>query len=119
MLISIRHNLLLFTFYYEIPCSLPKCEYANGKISPDFTHFLLECLGPDVPYTVLVSLSSGEIVETLEDNKGLPMSLPNNFNLQIYPSDLPVGFWIEIFIDQIYRYFSWLTTLTILSLLYI
>ena len=69
-----------------------ECEYARGKISPNFTHFLLECLGPDVPYTVLVSLSSGEIVETLEDNKGLPMSLPNNFNHQIYPSALPVLF---------------------------
>ena len=69
MLISIRDNLLLFTFHCEIPCSLPKCEYAHGKISPSFTHFLLECLGPEVPYTVLVSLSSEEIVETLEDNK--------------------------------------------------
>ena len=46
-----------------------ECEYARGKISPNFTHFLLECLGPEVPYTVLVSLSSEEIVETLEDNK--------------------------------------------------
>ena len=61
ILISIRHNLLLFTFHYEIPCSLPKCEYARGKVSPSFTHFLLECLGPEVPYTVLVSLTSGKI----------------------------------------------------------
>ena len=54
--------------------SLPKCKYARGKISPNFTHFLLECLGPDVPYTALVSLTSEEIVNTLEDNKGPSMS---------------------------------------------
>ena len=72
---------------------LPECEYAHGKISPNFTHFLLECLGPDVPYTVLVSLPSLDIVDTLEDNKGLPMSLQSNFNHQIYPSDLPVAFF--------------------------
>ena len=53
---------------------LPKCEYARSKISPNFTHFLLECLGPEVPYTVLVSTTSGEIVDTLEDNKGPSMS---------------------------------------------
>ena len=66
---------------------LPKCEYARSKISPNFTHFLLECLGPEVPYTVLVSLTSKKIVETLEDNKGPSMSLPNNFNQLIYLSD--------------------------------
>ena len=70
--------------------NLPKCEYAHGKISPNFTHFLLECLGPEVPYTVLVSLPSLEIVDTLEDNKGLLMSLPNNFSHLIYPSDLKI-----------------------------
>ena len=91
MLISKRHK-LLFTFHYEIPCSLPKCEYAQGKVSPNFTHFLLECLGPKVPYTVLVSLTSKKIVETLEDNKGPSMSLPNNFNHLMYLSDLAVLF---------------------------
>jgi dipeptidyl-peptidase-4 len=47
---------------------LAKCEFARGKISPNFTHLLLECLGPKVPYTVLVSLAS-EKVHILEDNK--------------------------------------------------
>lgn len=53
----------------EFDTGLPKCEYARGKVSPSFTHFLLECLGPEVPYTVLVSLTSGKIVNTLEDNE--------------------------------------------------
>ena len=58
--------------------SLPICEYANAKISPDFTHFLLDCLGPSIPYTILVSLKSGrDEIHILEKNEEIKNKLEN------------------------------------------
>ena len=48
--------------------NLEKCEFSRAKISPNFKHFLMECLGPDIPYTILVSLTSEQVVHVLEEN---------------------------------------------------
>ena len=49
--------------------NVTKCEFVSAKISPDFTHFFMDCLGPDVPYSILVPIDSKKKIEILEKNK--------------------------------------------------
>ena len=54
---------------------LSKCEFAKAKISPDFTHFFMDCLGPEIPYSILVPLDSEDDVKILEENEKIQEKL--------------------------------------------
>ena len=54
---------------------LSKCEFAKAKISPNFTHFFMDCLGPEIPYSILVPIDSENNVTILEENEEIRKKL--------------------------------------------
>lgn len=51
------------------------CQYARAKMSKDFTYYVLDCLGPDVPHSSVYSLPDNELVKVLDDNQDLQDSI--------------------------------------------
>ncbi|KPM06662.1 dipeptidyl peptidase-like protein 1 [Sarcoptes scabiei] len=55
-----------------ISCKInSSCLYNNAIFSPDEKHFVLECLGPDVPIHYLVNTETEKVVEILDDGEKL------------------------------------------------
>ena len=52
----------------QMPSSAAPCSYNSVDMSPDLTYYIQDCLGPDVPESVLRFTENGTIVEILEQN---------------------------------------------------
>ena len=44
------------------------CQYARASMSKDFSYYVLDCLGPTVPYSLLFSLPNNQLVKILDTN---------------------------------------------------
>jgi len=51
------------------------CQYARAKMSKDFSHYALDCMGPTVPYSLVFSLPKNEMVKVLDLNHDLQESI--------------------------------------------
>ena len=67
---------------------LPACLYARVVLSPDGRSYLLHCLGPEVPYTAVFSLTSGQLETVVETNQHIRDSLAEK--------DLPFSQTLEV-----------------------
>ena len=47
------------------------CQYARASLSPDFSYYVLDCMGPSVPYSLLFSLPKNNFVKILDLNEEL------------------------------------------------
>ena len=54
---------------------LPACLYASVVLSPDYRSYILNCLGPNIPYTAVFSLPSNQVVTVLETNQHIRQKL--------------------------------------------
>ncbi|CAL4066477.1 unnamed protein product, partial [Meganyctiphanes norvegica] len=43
------------------------CLYSKAQLSPDYTYFILECLGPEAPRIYLFSTWNNQLIYTLDD----------------------------------------------------
>ena len=79
-------------------------------------------------YTVISSDPDGDIMNNLDtitqpvlqktDSSGLSISLPNNFNHQIYPTNLPVLFKVRYFYGSNLLVYCMVTKIKILTVYY-
>ena len=54
---------------------LPVCLYASVVLSPDYRSYIVNCLGPSIPYTAVFSLPSNQVVSVLETNQHIQHKL--------------------------------------------
>ena len=54
---------------------VPACLYASVVLSPDYRSYILNCLGPNIPYTAVFSLPSNQVLTVLETNQHIKQKL--------------------------------------------
>lgn len=47
------------------------CQYSRATLSKDFSHYVLDCMGPSVPHSLLFSLPDNKLVQILDTNRDL------------------------------------------------
>ena len=51
------------------------CQYARASISTHFNYYVLDCLGPTVPYSLVFSLPDNKFTKVLDTNEELKEAL--------------------------------------------
>ena len=51
------------------------CLYASVVLSPDYRSYIVNCLGPNIPYTAVFSLPSNQVLTVLETNQHIRQKL--------------------------------------------
>ncbi len=54
-----------------MPVSNSTCSYNSVSFSTDLTYYIHDCLGPDIPESVLRLTDTGEVLYPLEENARL------------------------------------------------
>lgn len=51
--------------------NVSNCQFARASMSKDFSYYVLNCLGPDVPFSLVYSLPENKLVQVLDTNEDL------------------------------------------------
>lgn len=51
--------------------NVSNCQYSRASLSKDFSHYVLDCLGPSIPFSAVYALPQNKLVKVLDDNEDL------------------------------------------------